>query len=183
MAIDRYYSAQIGAVAQVQSAKLAQQASLAATAEQKREYDLKYSSWKDVFAQEKEQYSSITNMLNEYQKQYATAVASNLQKYQEELATVRGVSGQAAADIRSSYAAKESSMQQNLARLGMSGTTIGASLSTGLERSKSAALTTQRDTDLKTQLAVMQGYNYTPSVDASVLQTALSVLKPTYSTL
>jgi ribosome biogenesis protein Nip4 len=85
------------------------------------------------------------------------------------LGLVDSTTGQQAADIQQSYLNQASTTNQNLAKLGMSGTTVGSSLQSGINRSKSAALNALADTMSREKLAIMQNKEkasaYAPSTD------------------
>jgi len=86
-------------------------------------------------------------------------------------------SGQQAADIRSSYGKQRSSALQNLARTGLSNTTVGSTVTQGLQREESSSLNRLADQLLGTKLGVMQGFNYqTP--DTGPLQSLIAALAP-----
>jgi len=116
--------------------------------------------YQDILGQRNKQAGTLGSVVGDYNKAFAEAQAANEAKYKEALGLTDQVSGQQAADIRSSYTKQRSSALQNLARSGMSGTTVGSTLQQGLGREETSALTRLSDQLLQQKLGVMQGFNY-----------------------
>jgi hypothetical protein len=87
---------------------------------------------------------------------YEEAKAANEQRYQQMLGIADTTTGQRAADIRSSYAEQGAQQQQNLARLGMSGTTIAPTMQMGVQREQQSALNRLADQMQQTKLGIIE---------------------------
>ena len=72
------------------------------------------------------------------------------------LGTIGATSGQQAADIRSEGVGEQANIMQRLARQGMAGSTVGATLRKGVRRGTRAELNRLSDTMLQQKLGVMQ---------------------------
>jgi len=146
-------------------------------AEQQRQWNERLGLYRDWLGQQKEGTGGISNLYSAYQNQFAEAQAANEAKYKAQLGLVDQTSGQQAADIRSSYGKQRSSALQNLARTGLSNTTVGSTVTQGLQREESSSLNRLADQLLGTKLGVMQGFNYqTP--DTGPLQSLIAALAP-----
>jgi len=141
----------------------------------KEQWAQKLDFYRQLLGQRNTATGQVNTLANEYNKAYAEAQAKNEAKYQQQLGLVDQVSGQGAADIRSDYTKQRSSALQNLARSGMSGTTVGATLSKGYGREQTSALNRLADQMLGTKLGVMKDYKY-EGPDSGVLQTLISTL-------
>lgn len=95
------------------------------------------------------------SMFGQMQEQSRAAEAASQAKYQEMLGLAGETSGQRAADIGESAAQRSAAISQQQARLGMSGTTVGASLRGGVEREKQAELNRLSDQMMGTKLGIM----------------------------
>lgn len=129
---------------------------------------------------QREQTGGLSSLINSYNQQFAEAKAANEAKYKEALGLVDQTSGQQAADIRSDYAKQRSSALQNLARSGMSNTTVGSTLSQGLQREESASLNRLADALLEQKTDIMQGFEY-KYPEAGITQAAIAALAPSYN--
>lgn len=129
-------------------------------AQQQNQWSQKLDLYKQLLNQRTQQQTGLAGIVDQYNKSFAEAKAANEAKYKQALGLTDQVSGQQAADIRSSYAKQRSTALQNLARSGMSGTTVGATLQQGLGREENAALSRLSDQLLGTKLGVMQGFQY-----------------------
>ncbi len=136
--------------------------------------------YQDILGAQRQQVGGFTDLINQYNQSFAAAKAANEAKYREALGVVDKTSGQQAADVRSQYAQQRASALQNLARTGMSNTTVGATLSQGLGREQAASLNRVSDEMLKTKLGVMQGFEY-KYPEAGITETAISALAPKWS--
>jgi hypothetical protein len=145
--------------AQVQAAELAASESEATNAEKKREFDVTQQNYQDQVAAQKTAASAVgtglQSLVNSYNLAFATAKAEGESRYQQMLSIADQTTGQQAADIRTTYANKQSSALQNLAKLGMSNTTIGSTLALGNARSEAAAQNTLADTMQQTKLGII----------------------------
>jgi hypothetical protein len=142
-------------------------------AEQSRWQD-QMNLYRTMLDQRTQQGGKVTDIANEYQRAFAEAKAANEAKYKESLGLVDKTSGQQAADVRSDYTKQRSSALQNLARSGMSGTTVGSTLSKGLGREETSALNRLADQLLQTKLGVMQNFKYEApdtSIPTALIQT------------
>jgi hypothetical protein len=142
---------------------------------EKEQWSQKLDFWRQLMGQRGTATGQISELADQYNRSYAEAQAANEAKYRQQLGLVDQVSGQGAADIRSDYTKQRSSALQNLARSGMSGTTVGATLSQGLGREQTSALNRLSDQMLGTKLGVMKDYKY-EGPDTGVLQTLISTL-------
>jgi hypothetical protein len=145
--------------------------------EQKREFDQKYGLYKDWMAQYNQQVGGFNNLLNQYNTAYAQANAQNEQKYNQQLGLTDQNSGQQRADVISASEKQNSDAMQNLARLGMSNTTVGSTLQQGNLRERNAALNRVADSTLQQKLGVMQGFQY-KGMDPGVTQSVISAYAP-----
>ena len=117
---------------------------------------------------------AVGNLVQSYNQAYGEAKASNEQRYQQLLqiadqdyarsALIRNrmsgiadrTTGQRAADIRSAGAEEESNIDQRLRALGMSGTTVGSSLTGGVKSRTEASLNRLADEMQQTKLGIMR---------------------------
>jgi hypothetical protein len=102
--------------------------------------------------------SGLESLVNSYNTAFNAATAINSQHYQEMQNIVNTLGGQQRSDIMSTFAAQGSQQMQNLAKLGMGNTTVGASLQQGTGRQQSAALGTLSDTLAQERLGVIGQY-------------------------
>lgn len=100
--------------------------------------------------------SALSKMIESYNKAFQEARSANEARYQEMLDTIAKTTGQREMDIRASYAGKEADISQQLARLGMSGTTIAPTMSLGVAREREAALDRLADAMQGTKLGIME---------------------------
>ncbi len=116
--------------------------------------------------------TGLQNLVQGYNTAYEQARRANEQRYQQLLAgadesiaqrraagqemlgTLGSISQQEAADIRSEYGQQRSNIMQQLARQGMSGTTVAPTMSLGVQREQSAALNRLADMFARTKLGV-----------------------------
>uniref|UniRef100_A0A6M3KVV0 Uncharacterized protein n=1 Tax=viral metagenome TaxID=1070528 RepID=A0A6M3KVV0_9ZZZZ len=103
------------------------------------------------------QQRSLKDILGYISGAYGQVKTEAQSQYEEMLKTLEGTTGQREADIRSSYAGQESNIMQQLARQGMSGTTIAPTMQMGVARERESALNRLADEMLGTKLGVMQG--------------------------
>jgi hypothetical protein len=137
----------------------------------------KLKLYKDQMAQFNNQSKGINDLLNSYNAAYNTAKAQNEQKYQSQLGLVDSVTGQKRADTISNYEKQSADAMQNLARLGMANTTVGATTKAGVKREMQSELNRLADQMAGTKLGVMQGFNY-QGADSGVTQAAIAALAP-----
>jgi len=119
----------------------------------------------------------LAALVENYNKAYSEAKTANEQRYQQMLqlsqqgtqqqqaalqnqyAQMLGVvgqtTGQRAADIRSAYGQQQAGMMQQLARRGMSGTTIAPTMQFGVQREQQSALNRLADEMQGTRLGIM----------------------------
>jgi len=162
-----------GGGAGIMQAQIAQQTALKQLAEQIREYDIQQAAMQQSAMQSAQ---GLTGMINEYNKAYAQSIQQYNSTYNAMLGLVKDVGGQQASDIRSQYGALGARQQQNLQKLGMGGTTVGASLEQGTQRSQSAALNTLASQLNEQQLGIMKSQKTAKDLapDTTLLQSVLS---------
>ncbi len=112
--------------------------------------------YQDRMAAAAEGGSSLSSLVNQYNTAYTDARTANEQRYQEMLGITDQTSGQRQADIRQDYLGQQSDMMQQLARLGMGNTTIGANLGAGVQREMQGSLNRAADTMQGTRLGIME---------------------------
>ena len=100
--------------------------------------------------------SSLSQLVNEYNLAYGEARGANERRYQGMLDIADQTTGQRQADIRQDYMGQQSDMMQQLARLGMGNTTIGANLGMGIQRGMQESLNRSSDTAQQTRLGIME---------------------------
>lgn len=98
----------------------------------------------------------MSKMVSSYNQAFAEAKAANERRYQQMLGITAKTTGQRGIDIRGDYAQREAAAMQQLARLGMSGTTIAPTLGMGFEREQSAALDRLADEMQGTKLGIIE---------------------------
>lgn len=99
---------------------------------------------------------SMSALVNQYNTAYGDARAANENRYNEMLGIADRNTGQRQADIRQDYMGQQSDMMNQLARLGMSNTTIGANLGTGVQREMQQSLNRSADQAQQTKLGIME---------------------------
>lgn len=99
---------------------------------------------------------AMRGMVGGYNKALAEARAANERRYQQMLNIAKKTTGQREIDIRAGYAGREAGAMQQLARLGMGGTTIAPTLGMGFEREQSAALDRLADLMQQTKLGIIE---------------------------
>lgn len=104
-----------------------------------------------------------------YNAAFAKANQANESRYQQLLDIADKTSGQRAKDIGIDYAGRESNALQNLARLGLSNTTIAPTLSAGFGRQKNAALDRLADQMQQTKLGIIERRQDLPPDLASLI--------------
>ena len=147
---------------------------------QERHWADQLALYRDILGQQQDQTGSLGGVVDQYNKAFAEAKAANEAKYKQALGLTDQVSGQQAADIRSQYTNQRSSALQNLARSGMSGTTVGATLSKGIAGDEQSALNRLSDQLLQQKLGVMQGFEY-KSPESAVPTALINAMAPQYS--
>ena len=121
---------------------------------------MKLDAWNRMLQQQQKQAGGLSGMINEYNQAFQEAKTANEAKYQEALGVVGTTSGQQRADVFKQYGMQESSAMQNLARLGMSGTTIAPTLRSGIQRERQSALNRVSDAEMQARLGVMGGFEH-----------------------
>jgi len=101
--------------------------------------------------------SGLQSLVQNYNTAYGQAKAANEARYQQMLGIANQTTGQRAADIRSSYGQQSANTMQNLARLGMSNTTVAPTMQMGIQREQQAALNQNADQMQQTQLGIIGG--------------------------
>ncbi len=128
-----------------------------------RQQDLTEEQWQfqkkmynDRFAAAGQGASALSGLVNQYNTAYGEARTANEQRYQNMLGIADQTTGQRQADIRQDYLGQQSDMMQQLSRLGMGNTTIGANLGTGIQRGMQESLNRSADTSQQTRLGIME---------------------------
>jgi ribosomal protein S4 len=98
----------------------------------------------------------LKGMVDSYNKAYREAKQANEKRYQEMLNIMDQTTQQRAADIRSAYGKSLAGQRQQLARQGLAGSTIGATLEQGNIREQEASLNRLSDEMQKTRLGVIE---------------------------
>lgn len=98
----------------------------------------------------------LGDLVSQYNTAYGQARSANEQRYQQLLGIADQTSGQRATDIRSDFGEQQSNVMQQLARLGMSNTTIGSTLGQGNQRNLQSALDRSADTLQGTKLGIIE---------------------------
>jgi len=96
------------------------------------------------------------NLVNEYNKAYNEAKTANETRYNQMLGLIDQNTGQRMSDVRSDYMRNGSDIMQQLARLGMSNTTVAPTMQFGNQREMQSALDRTSDELMGTRLGVME---------------------------
>jgi len=118
--------------------------------------------------------SGMQSLVNQYNTAYQDAKAHNQKLYADMLGIVDQTTDQRAADIRTDYGQQSSNAMQQLARLGMSNTTVAPTLGMGFEREKQASLNRLSDQMQGTRLGVMGQYGQEQTPERASLQSILT---------
>jgi len=148
--------------------------------EQQRQFGLREKFYRDIMGQQQQATGGLTGMINQYNQAFQAARAQNEAKYQQQLGAVGQTSGQQRADVISQYQGQRAGAMQNLARLGMSGTTIAPTLQSGIQREQQSALNRISDQELAAKLGIMQGFEY-KYPEPGITQAAIQAMVPNYS--
>ena len=100
--------------------------------------------------------SGISSLVSSYNQAYGEAKAANEARYQQLLDIANQTTQQRQADVTSAYNQQSADAMQNLARLGLSNTTIAPTLQMGVEREKQASLDRLADTMQQTKLGIIE---------------------------
>jgi hypothetical protein len=155
------------------------------TQERIREFDIGQRNYEQQLADQKAAAASmgtgLSNLVNEYNRAYAQSRADNENRYNQMLGIADKTTGQQQADVISQFQKGQASGMQNLQRLGMANTTLGASLQQGVQREQSAALNRLADTMQQTKLGIIGSKKTDRELapDSTLLQAALSQLGQT----
>lgn len=113
-----------------------------------------------VEAQQQEQATRNTaamqGLVESYNQAYGAARESNEARYQQLLGIANETTGQRQVDITSGFQQQSSDAMQQLARLGMSNTTIAPTLQQGFERERQSALNRAADEGQQTKLGIIE---------------------------
>jgi len=120
------------------------------------QWDWQRKIYGEQAAAAKEAAGGLAGMVEQYNTAYGEARAANEARYQQMLGIADQTTGQRAADVRSDYGQQESSMMQGLARQGMAGTTVGATMKTGIQREKQSSLNRLADQMQGTKLGIIE---------------------------
>ena len=144
---------------------------------QQRQFGAQEQLYRDIMGQQQEATGGLTGMINQYNQAFQQAKAANEAKYQEALGVVGTTTGQQRADVMSQYGQQRSSAMQNLARLGMSGTTIAPTMQAGIQREQQGALNRISDQMMQAKLGVMQGFEH-KYPEPGITQAAIGAMAP-----
>ncbi len=120
------------------------------------QWDFQKKMYQDRFAAAEQGSSALSGLVNQYNTAYGEARTANEQRYQNMLGIADQTTGQRQADIRQDYLGQQSDMMQQLSRLGMGNTTIGANLGTGIQRGMQESLNRSADASQQTRLGIME---------------------------
>ena len=123
--------------------------------EKRRQFDVQTNA---QFASAQQAAGGLTSMVDEYNKAYSQAKGAYEARYQQMLGIADTTTQQRAADIRSSYGQQSADTMQNLARLGMSNTTVAPTMQTGIQREQQSSLNRLADEMQKTKLGIISGH-------------------------
>ena len=98
----------------------------------------------------------LSALIGSYNKAYGRARTANEQRYQEMLGIMDQTTGQRATDIRSEGMGEQANIMQRLARSGMGGSTVGATLRAGVRRGTQSNLNRLADTMQGRRLGIME---------------------------
>ena len=120
------------------------------------QWDWQKKIYERRFAAAKEGTGGLTDLVNQYNTAYGAARTANEERYQSMLGIADQTTNQRQVDIRSDYMGQQSDMMQQLSRLGMGNTTIGANLGTGVQREMQGSLNRSADAMQGTRLGIME---------------------------
>ena len=95
-------------------------------------------------------------LIGSYNRAFGTARTANEKRYQEMLGITDRTTGQQAADIRSEGVGEQANIMQRLARQGMAGSTVGATMRKGVRRDTRAELRRSADALQGRRLGIME---------------------------
>ena len=98
----------------------------------------------------------LSALIGSYNKAFGRARTANEQRYQEMLGIMDQTTGQRAADIRSEGVGEQANIMQRLARQGMAGSTVGATMRAGVRRGTQSNLNRLADTMQGRRLGIME---------------------------
>jgi len=100
--------------------------------------------------------SGLESLVSNYNQAYGAAKSANEARYQQMLDIANQTTQQRSADIRSSYGQQSSDMMQQLARLGMSNTTVAPTMQMGIQREQQQAQNRLADQMQQTKLGIIE---------------------------
>ncbi len=154
--------------------------------ERMKMYNEQWDFLKGTYQQGTQGTGGLNDLINQYNKSYAEGKYANEARYQQQLGLVGQATDQRRADIMSQYAQQQANTQQQLARTGLSNTTIAPTLASGVEREKQATLNRLTDQMLQEKLGVIGQQqqiapSYLPTTD--VMKTMAGYMSNIYGTL
>jgi hypothetical protein len=98
----------------------------------------------------------FARLVSSYNRAFGQAKTANERRYQEMLGITDKTTGQRAADIRAEGVGEQANIMQRLARQGMAGSTVGATLRKGARRDTQAELNRAADALQGRRLGIME---------------------------
>ncbi len=143
--------------------KLQQQGALTQIGAQKQQMQMAQDQWdwqKKMYKEQMEAAKALsgtmTSLVGQYNTAYGDAKAANEARYKQLLNIADTTTGQRMADVRSAYGQQQADAMQNLARLGMSNTTIAPTMQMGIQREQQSALNRVADELQGTKLGIIE---------------------------
>ena len=99
----------------------------------------------------------LKSLVSGFNQAYGQAKAANEARYQQLLNIASQTTQQRVADIKTAFGQRMSGVMQQLARLGMSNTTIAPTMQMGVEREQQSSLDRLADTMQQTKLGIIEG--------------------------
>jgi len=120
------------------------------------QWDWQKKLYQQQLAAGKQAGGALGSLVGQYNTAYGEAKTANEQRYNEMLGITDQTSGQRMSDVRADYLRQGSDQMQNLARLGMSNTTIAPTMQYGNQRQMQSALNRTADELQGTKLGIME---------------------------
>ena len=157
MATEDFYQANLGAVnargqAQLIQNQLAKQQGRMA----QEQWDWQKALYQQQLANQQANAGALSGLIGQYNQAYSEAKNANEQRYQQLLGIADQTTGQRAADITSQYGQQGANLMQQLARTGLSNTTVAPTLQQGVQREQQSALNRLADEMQQTKLGIIE---------------------------
>lgn len=98
----------------------------------------------------------LQSLVANYNQAYGAAKSANEARYQQMLDIANQTTQQRAADVQTAYGQQSANVMQQLARLGMSNTTVAPTMQQGVEREKQSSLNRLADEMQQTKLGIIE---------------------------